>query len=224
MFSQIFLQSIFLAITFSSLEGEECFHDGTSWSDEFLQEITLHIPTASACLDVCTNTAACVAFTWKKQLWYNELAESCWTFSDIGEPEACKECISGQLANCQLCSQHFGCQIGENLIATVQVLSEIECKIKCADTAGCGYYTWFESSTTFKKICYLLSSCGDTVDCSNCMSGPPLCPYCKGMEYNELDDPTRNINHGKYISLAYDKVDIVKNKYYKLNFPPHFFR
>ena len=197
---QILLQYIFLAITFSSSEGEECFHDSTSWSDEFLQVITLHIPSASACLNVCTLTPGCVAFTWLTQdNSDHHLAESCWTFSDIGEPEACKECISGQLADCELCSQPFGCEIGENLIATVQVSSEIECKIKCAETAGCGYYTWFESSTTFKKICYLLSSCEDKVDCSSCMSGPPSCraDYCTGIEYRILDDPTRNEHYGK---------------------------
>ena len=141
-----------------------------------------------------------MAFTWlTEENSGHHLAESCWTFSDIGEPEACEECISGQLADCQLCSQHVGCLVGGNLIAATPASSEIECKTLCEDRAGCVYYTWFESSTFFKKICFLLSSCEDTEDCTGCSSGPPSCQgdYCTGIKYNELDDSTRNEKHGK---------------------------
>ena len=201
MLCQILLQLIFLAITLSSLEGETCFQNGTSWSDEFLQDISLHIPTALACLNLCALTPGCIAFTWLSQNNSDHhLAESCLIFTDIGTPEACEECISGQLADCQLCSHPVSCEIGEeNLIDTAPVATEIECKIMCADTAGCEYYTWFENSTIFRKVCFLLSSCEDKVDCVGCSSGPPSCQgeYCEGIEYKELDDPTRSEKHGK---------------------------
>lgn len=197
----MFVQLILLLTSFSSFAKAVCFNDGVSWTDDFLQDIiTLHIQTAAACLDLCTNTVDCIAFPWlPKDYEDHHFAESCLTYSKIGTPESCKECISGRLANCQVCSQPVECHISENLLAAVPAWSEIDCQSLCAVTEGCGYYTWIESSTFLEKICFLLSSCGDTVDCTGFMSGPPQCQtdYCTEIEYNELDDPIRNENHRK---------------------------
>lgn len=191
----ILLQLFFLATSFNSLDGAGCFLDGLSWTEDHLLDVTLHIPSASACLDICTLTSGCVAFTWLNQD-HHPLAESCVTYSGIGEPETCDECTSGLLADCQTCSQPVGCQvISENLIDSVTASSEVECKNLCYDTIGCVYYTWYEKSPAFRNICFLLSSCEDTVDCTGCTSGPPQC-FCKDIEFKLLDDPTRNAKHG----------------------------
>ena len=205
------VQLIFLQSSFSSLAGSGCFNDGVSWTDDYLQDIsphlhylqdinTLHIPTESACLDLCAKTAGCVAFTWLNSDYEDHhFAESCLTYTAIGEPEACNECTSGQLADCKPCSQPVECHISENLLAAVPASFEIECKEMCADTEGCGYCTWIENSIFLENICFLLSSCGETVECEGCSSGPPQCKtdHCSGIKYNLLDDPTRNEEHGK---------------------------
>ena len=79
----------------------------------------------------------------------------------------------------------------------------------CYHKAGCEYYTWYENSTAFMNICFLLSSCEDNVNCTGCSSGSSQCDHCKEIEYNLLDDPTRNEKHGKYI-WAGDKNVVVK--------------
>ena len=197
----MFFQLIFIVSSLSTLEGAECFNDGVSWANAWPQGITIHVPSAQVCLDICTKTSNCVAFTWKTRNFADHhLAESCLTYNYIPEePENCQECISGQVADCQVCSHSVECQIGENLIAEVPTATELECKNICADMTGCGFYTWFDGSTPLKNLCFLLSSCGDTVECKGCSSGPPQCQteYCKGIEYNNLDDPTRNENYGK---------------------------
>ena len=195
---------MFILSSFSSLEGAECFNEGVSWTVDYLQGITLNIPTASACLDLCTKTADCVAFTWlDSDFAIQLLPESCLTYSGFGETVTCRECTSGRVADCQLCSQPVGCQIGKNLLDAVPGSSEVECKHMCYHKAGCEYYTWYENSTAFMNICFLLSSCENNVDCTGCTSGSHQCQteYCKGIEYNLLEDPTRNPTwnevHGK---------------------------
>ena len=183
-----------------SLESAGCFKDGVSWGDDYLQGITIRVPSAQACLELCTETADCKAFTWLDRSFPSQyLTESCLTYTRISALENCKECTSGQVAACKVCSQPVECQIGANLLAEASTSTELECKETCENTPDCSYYTWFDGSTVLKNLCFLLTSCGDTVECEGCSSGPPQCPtdYCEGIEFNLLDDPTRNENNGK---------------------------
>ena len=198
MWAKTFLQFSFLLSSFISLEGRGCFNEGMSWTGDFLLEITLHIGNVSACLDLCKKTADCQAFTWMNKD-HHLFPESCVTYSDIGELETCEECTSGRLADCQLCSQPVGCQIDQNFIAAVSTTTEVDCQHVCALTTNCTFYTWVDSSEFLNNMCFLLSSCEDTVECTGCSSGPPSCQedFCEGIEYRLLDDPTRNEKHGK---------------------------
>ena len=185
--------------TFHALEGAKCFNDGLWWTNDYLIDVTSHVPTPQACLDLCTRTPDCRAYTWLSGKYVEQhFAESCITYSDIGTPDSCQECISGVEADCRVCGLHLECQVADNLITMVTTSTELECKETCAETQACGYYTWFDSSTPLKNFCFLLTSCGDVVECEGCSSGPPKC-HCNGIEYNLLDDPTRNEKHGKLI-------------------------
>ena len=193
-------QLVILVCTFQALEGAGCYNDGLWWTNDYLQGITLRVLTAPLCLDICQNTPGCVAYTWLSgQFVEQHFAETCLTYSDIGTPESCKDCISGVVADCQVCGRPVECAIGNNLIAEVPTSTEVGCKKICEYYTGCGYYTWFDGTTVLKNLCFLLTSCGETVECEGCSSGPPQCKtdYCEGMEYNLLDDPTRNEKHGK---------------------------
>ena len=196
----------FLLFCVSCVKGEVCFTDGVSWTDEHLQFVTPHINTAVACLDLCTKTDGCVAFTFLSKDYDQLIPEACITYTDIGKPLTCEECISGRFEDCQLCSQPVVCEKGGTIILLVPTSTKVECQTFCSKTTDCKYYTWFDNSAVTKNICFLLSGCGDTVERSDCMSGPPTGQgdYCTGIDYNELDDPTRNENQGKSI-LANDK-------------------
>ena len=195
----MFIQLFFIFSSFDSLESAGCFNNGQSWTKDFLQDINLHVKTPQACLDICTKTSDCQAYTWMSGSYADQyLAESCLTFYGIGTTVSCQECTSGLIADCQVCSQTVECQI-EHYIAIVPTSTEVGCKNICAYTTDCGYYIWFDSTTALKNFCFLLTSCGDSVECEGCSSGPPQCPtdYCTDIEYNLLDDPTRNEKHGK---------------------------
>ena len=103
-----FFKFIFLLSSFIGLEGKGCFNEGKSWTDDFLEDVTLHISNASACLDLCKKTVGCKAFSWLgKGYEDHHFKESCLTYNGIGTLEACQDCISGQLVDCQLCSQEI---------------------------------------------------------------------------------------------------------------------
>ena len=110
------------------------------------------------------------------------------------------------LADAELCSQPVGCQVQDNLVATVLKHSETECQHSCSVSAGCKFYTWYEGSADTKQTCQLLISCEETVECTGCASGPAICggefANCTVMKYNKLDDPTRNVQHGKQVKDA----------------------
>ena len=182
----------------TSLKGEECFTDGVTWTNEFVQDITPSITTIFDCLDLCKKTADCKAFSWINKE-HPLFPESCLTYTNSSQPVTCEECVSGRLADCQLCSHSVSCQIWENMISAVPTTTEVECQYVCARTADCKYYTWFNGSAVPKNICFLLSSCGETEDCTSCSSGPSSCQedHCEGIDYKILDDPTRNEKHGK---------------------------
>ena len=191
-------QVVILLGMFHALEGTKCFNDGLWWTNDYLLDISSHVTTAQACLDLCTRTPDCAAYTWLSgQFVEQHLAESCLIYSDIGTPDSCEECISGLVADCRVCGHHEECQVANNLISMVATSTELECKEACQNTQGCGYYTWYDSSTSFKNLCFLLTSCGDPVECEGCSSGPPKCQTCEEIEYNLLDDPTRNEIRGK---------------------------
>ena len=194
----MFIQLLLLASCFSSLETTGCFNDGQSWTNDFLQGITINVKTVKACLDICTKTSDCIAYTWMSGNYGDQyLAESCLTFYEIGTTVSCKECTSGLVTDCEVCSHPVECQI-QHYIAIVETSTEVGCKNICAYTTDCGYYTWFDGSTILNNLCFLLTSCGDSVECEGCSSGPPQCTdYCEGIEYNLLDDPTRNEKYGK---------------------------
>ena len=134
----------FLLFCSSCVKGEVCFTDGVSWTDEYLQSLTPYIASPAACLDLCTKTDGCVAFTFLSKDYDQVIPEFCITYTDIGKPLICEECTSGLLEDCQLCK-----------------------------------------------------------------------------EYKELDDPTRNINYGKYI-LVNDKNVTVKIKLTLFQYPKYY--
>ena len=196
-------QLILLVSTFHALEGAGCYNDGLWWTKDYLLEVTSHITTTQACLDLCIAAPDCVAYTWLSgQFVEQHLAESCLIYSDIGTPESCENCISGLVADCHVCSHPVECQVEDNLITMVTTSTELECKNTCENTQGCEYYTWHDSSASLKNFCFLLTSCENVVECNKgCSSGPPQCQteHCEEIEYKLLDDPTRNKKHGKFI-------------------------
>ena len=194
-FSNIILG--FFIISFSSSEGAECFGHGYSWTNEYILAIFVNVPSSEECLDSCIATKDCLAFSY-----FNEgpnFAETCKLFSDIGKQTTCSDCTSGRIIDCQPCSEPVACEITDaNLISDLETDTEFECWRTCKATTSCVYYTWFDDSTFLKNRCFLLSTCGETQGCTGCISGPANCKtkYCEGIEYRELDDPTRNENHG----------------------------
>lgn len=63
-------------------------------------------------------------------------------YSDIGDGEnlPCWLCVSGEVKNCELCSEPIECEIGENFISAVKTSTEIECKEVCIETSGKGFF------------------------------------------------------------------------------------
>ena len=193
-------QLIIFISSFHALNSAECYNAGLWWPNDNLLNVYLRVHTAPLCLEICQKTPDCVAFSWLSGKFVEQyLAETCLTFNDTSTPESCEECISGMVADCQVCGQHEECQVENNLITTITTSTELECKETCQNTEGCEYYTWYDDSTSLKNSCFLLTFCGDTVECEGCSSGPPKCPrdYCEGLEYNLFDDHTRNEKYGK---------------------------
>lgn len=184
--------------------------DGASWTNEYFIGLTVNVTDPHGCVDICRNTKGCSAFTWFGNGYdCDDFAESCKLYSAVGQTKPCNNCTSGQVAT-DLCSESFQCSIGGNFISAVQTSTVLGCRDVCRNTPGCSYFTWYGDTTAFKNMCFLLSSCGESKPCAGCYSGPPTCQakYCEGIEFHNLDHPTRNENQGKLLTIKIRAINL----------------
>ena len=131
---------------------------------------------------------------------------------------------------CQ-CNQVEGeCQIkDDNFIEGIPAKSEFHCSLYCSSNDKCKYYTWFssENEDIFNE-CFLFSSCQTVNGCNggcyvggvNCHQPTTITPeittttekflttypgICDDIEYEVLDDETRNMNYGLSNHECYDQ-------------------
>lgn len=76
------------------------------------------------------------------------------------------------------CSEEYGCSPdGDSLIDTItNVDTEVLCQELCQIKSGCGFYTWYDHSTSMPRICLHFTACNDPEPCTGCHSAPPSCP------------------------------------------------
>ena len=192
--------SFLLGAAFFSRVGAVCqtTTEGYTWNFQGgRDEVLYDVASSEDCLSLCFENIDCAGYTWIS----DQVVDTCYLFHDLEDIHECYKCYSGAVPD-QSNEEYFD---GEPEMAVVATDSVMDCFQACADTEGCVGYTWFDQASQFPNSCYLFSNCSSTGSCKSCSSGilncinqlplPPIPDQCTN--YQVLDDPTRNMNHGE---------------------------
>jgi len=198
-FSVVFVVLVVGLVRESS--GDQCLTPGRTFSLEHEFDYKEDVYRGLECREMCLQDSSCNGFTW-----YDEEGHpypwTCHLFSNSTEEYECRDCMGGDRSECTCANIDEQCVVqadSNNLLNTLAVSSELECKNVCQELLDCEFYTWFGESNPLQTMCFLFSSCDEVVACSGCSSGRPTCqPHTpqQCQQYWLLDDPTRNVEGG----------------------------
>ena len=143
-------------------------------------EIISEVDTIEECRDLCHNSYPnCNFFNHFGRRSF-PFTNTCMILDSCEEIEFFNDDCHSEEAYCnhRSCGSEVEGQIGNNLIEHIpSVQSEKSCKIICANTEGCTYYTYYEEThDSFPKSCFLLSTFDFPVKrCQDCITSPVSC-------------------------------------------------
>ena len=159
-----------------------------TWNYHYGSDIEVPgVQTVEECKELCLNDPVnCRGYTHTT----NGVAGFCYKFKQLTGMHACDTCSSGTTPEYMegACPFEVEDELGEESAESAE-----NCWKKCFDTPGCNSFTWYNSSTPFRNICFLFSACDQLYPCIGCQSGRVNCiatPQC--FEYSILDEETRN--------------------------------
>ena len=148
-------------------------------TEDNLIEIISEVETIEECRDLCHNSYPnCKFFNHFSNRTF-PFTNTCMILDACDELRDCDYCYVEE-AYCErpFCGSTVEGRIGDNLIERVPLVpSEKDCKIICADTEGCTYYTYYEEThDSLPKSCFLLSTFEFPVKrCQDCITSPINC-------------------------------------------------
>ena len=97
-----------------------------------------------------------------------------------------QNCVSGP-KDCS-CSFIGECDMNHSNLVDVQhsVHDEDSCRELCEvfEFSKCHFFTYFDSTSDFPRLCFLFNSCKEKNDCAGCSHGPRECDFCSVEDTN----------------------------------------
>jgi len=148
-----------------------------------------YVKTVSDCRALCFDYLGnCRGYTFNT----NGVVGTCYLFTELSGIHACETCSSGVTYEVV----QGACSFNEdNELTEVFTNSAEECFHQCVDNPECQAFTWYDSSTPFKNVCFLFRTCDDVAICAGCQSGRVDCiesPQC--YQHSLLSEESRHHN------------------------------
>jgi len=172
---------------------------GYTWLfDPEIDQAIPGLPSANDCAEKCLAFPWCMGYTWTIDDAAGSICHLFHELNNLHPCHDCSDCMSGMFYPITgVCNPNHA----DDILATYDAYSELECVDLCAATQDCKYYSWGNGNIfTNNNKCYLFKTCTATDTCESWESGQMACfgsgtnaDQCKN--YKILNDKDRNIEN-----------------------------
>ena len=232
---KVLIACVSLSTLACSVESQvTCISNGSQCrvtDNNFLKGVT-GVTSIEDCHQRCQETEKCNYLTYFGPDSF-PLENYCNLFTSCESTTSCKSCVSETLGCPLPCGYKIQGPINQNnsLAVLPNVESESDCKITCASTPDCKFYTYFlKDDENYSQLCFLLNGLQEPQEpCAECRSGSALCPenQCSltidgdrhdhwKFEYNGGNEVDLTVNGGpecqlRVLGLAYISSETASN-------------